>query len=76
MHTVGDRNPIGRDDIQFKRVLIDLGEQGRSRNGERKRFGGFCAREGAILPVRARPPVPVHFSVDAPPCAPDRRREV
>ena len=46
MHTLGDGKAIGRDDVQFKRVLINLGEQGRRRNGERKRVGGFAhARE-------------------------------
>src|SRR6266496_6011418 len=39
MHTAGNRRPIGSDDIQIHCVLIDLGQQGRSRNGERKRGG-------------------------------------
>ena len=47
MHPFGHRNAIGRDDIQFERVLIDLSEQGRSRNGECKGLGGLtCMRDG------------------------------
>ena len=50
MHTLRHRNPIGRDDVQFERVLIDLGQQRRSRDGEHKRCGrGTGAREGCGL---------------------------
>src|SRR5437868_6314400 len=39
MHTASYRLTGGSDDIQVHRVLIDLGQQGRSRNGERKGLG-------------------------------------
>src|SRR6266487_5217302 len=39
MHTARHRLTRRSDNIQVHRVLIDLSEQGRSRNGERKRGG-------------------------------------
>ncbi len=38
MHPLRHSNAIRCDDLQFERVLIDLGEQRRGRNGEHKRF--------------------------------------
>ena len=50
MHALCHRNAIRRDDVQLERVLIHLGQQGRGRNGEHKRFRrgtragkGFCS---------------------------------
>src|SRR5260370_42423288 len=39
VHPAGNRLTRRRDDIQIHSVLIDLSQQGRSRNGERKGLG-------------------------------------
>src|SRR5438132_7264914 len=49
MHTAGYRYPIGSDDVQVQRMLIDLGQQRRSWNGEHKgldRLAWACNRCG------------------------------